>query len=219
MPPPAPEPQPWDAWDAPVPQAPEWQTEYDSLATVPEDQYGPAPFDAQGDMQYGADPQYGQEGVQYGQYDEYAQWDEQFAPQEQAINEWDYGYEGQDDGFLDPSQYDAEFNDMLGDVAAAPPPEAQQPSFDGAYEGGHEFVPEGEYVQQSEGFYEYPPEAQPALQENYQQGTFPETEYQEWTFPEEEYQEGAYQGEYPPENAYAESVFPETEPQGDYAAA
>lgn len=237
LPPPAPEPQPWDAWDAPGEQAPQWQTEYDSLATVPENQYGPAPSDVQDNMQYGADPQ-------QGQYDEYAQWDEQYASQEQATNEWDYGYEGQDDGFLDPSQYEAEFNDMLGDMAAAPPLETQQPTYDSAYQEGYEFVPEETYVQQSEGAYEHPHDTQQAFQENDQQGTFPEGEYQEWTFLEGEYQEGEYpaqseyqadylaegqypegafpdgeyQGEYAVEGEYQEGVFPESEYQGEYAA-
>jgi len=188
-------------------------------------------------MQYGADPQ-------QGQYDEYAQWDEQYASQEQATNEWDYGYEGQDDGFLDPSQYEAEFNDMLGDMAAAPPLETQQPTYDSAYQEGYEFVPEETYVQQSEGAYEHPHDTQQAFQENDQQGTFPEGEYQEWTFLEGEYQEGEYpaqseyqadylaegqypegafpdgeyQGEYAVEGEYQEGVFPESEYQGEYAA-
>ena len=217
LPPPAPEPQPWDAWEAPVPQAPQWQTEYDSLASVPENQYGSVPFDVQDNMQYGADPQ-------QGQYEEYAQWDEQYASQEQATNEWDYGYEGQDDGFLDPSQYDAEFNDMLGDMTAAPPLETQQPNYDSAYQEGYEFGPEETYGQQSEGAYEHPNDTQQAFQENIQQGTFPEGEYQDWTFPEEEYQEGdypaqsEYQAEYLAEGQYPEGVFPEGEYQGEYAA-
>ena len=216
LPPPAPEPQPWDAWDAPGEQAPQWQTEYDSLATVPENQYGPAPSDVQDNMQYGADPQ-------QGQYDEYAQWDEQYASQEQATNEWDYGYEGQDDGFLDPSQYEAEFNDMLGDMAAAPPLETQQPTYDSAYQEGYEFVPEETYVQQSEGAYEHPHDTQQAFQENDQQGTFPEGEYQEWTFLEGEYQEGEYpaqseyQADYLAEGQYPEGAFPDGEYQGEYA--
>ena len=152
-------------------------------------------------MQYGADPQ-------QGQYEEYAQWDEQYASQEQVTNEWDYGYEGQDDGFLDPSQYDAEFNDMLGDMTAAPPLETQQPNYDSAYQEGYEFGPEETYGQQSEGAYEHPNDTQQAFQENIQQGTFPEGEYQDWTFPEEEYQEGdypaqsEYQAEYLAEGQY-----------------
>ena len=193
-------------------------------------QYGEGDFNYDS---YDQNGQYAQDGAPYDSHAQHNEYD-QYA-QDGATLGWDVGYQQQDDEFLDPSQYDTELNDMLGDTGATTSTKSMGdqlgPAYnyeqDQAYDQGYY----GEQIEQDyAGQQEYVPDAafqgNYAVQGEYEEG-FVQDEYQSEYPPEGGYPaegeylaEGAYQGDYPPEGEYpAEGEYaPEGEypPEGEY---
>ena len=175
-------------------------------------QYGEGDFNYDS---YDQNGQYAQDGAPYDSHAQHNEYD-QYA-QDGATLGWDVGYQQQDDEFLDPSQYDTELNDMLGDTGATTSTKSMGdqlgPAYnyeqDQAYDQGYY----GEQIEQDyAGQQEYVPDAafqgNYAVQGEYEEG-FVQDEYQSEYPPEGGYPadgeylaEGAYQGDYPPEGEY-----------------